>query len=58
MQKAVKPLTIVDKKYLLCFLQGEDVKTIAARFHVEPASVYTVRYRMKKKFPKNENLPF
>ncbi|MGM9693464.1 MAG: hypothetical protein ACI3YC_00440 [Alloprevotella sp.] len=58
MQKAEKPLTIVDKKYLLCFLQGEDVKTIAARFHVEPASVYTVRYRMKKKFPKDENLPF
>lgn len=58
MQKATKPLTIVDKKYLLCFLQGEDVRTIAGRFNVEPASVYTVRYRMKKKFPRTENLPF
>jgi hypothetical protein len=27
-----------------------EVKHIAAMFNVEPASVYTVRYRMRKKF--------
>jgi predicted transcriptional regulator len=58
MERAVKPLSVVDQKYILCFLNGEDVKTIARRFNVEPASVYTVRYRMKKKFPDAVHLPF
>lgn len=58
MEQAVKPLTVVDQKYMLCFLNGEDVKHIARRFNVEPASVYTVRYRMKKKFPSMAQLPF
>lgn len=58
MERAVRPLTVVDQKYILCFLNGEDVKTIARRFNVEPASVYTVRYRMKKKFPDAVQLPF
>lgn len=58
MRKSVKPLTVVDQKYILCFLAGESVKRIAARFHVEPASVYTVRYRLKRKFATGEELPF
>lgn len=58
MKKATKPLTVVDKKYMICFLAGEKVQQIADRFIVEPASVYTVRYRLKKKFPKDEPLPF
>ena len=58
MDKAVSSLTVVDKKYILCFLSGESVKNIAARFNVEPASVYTVRYRLRKKFPGNVVLPF
>ena len=58
MDKAVSSLTVVDKKYILCFLSGESVKNIAARFNVEPASVYTVRYRLRRKFPKNIVLPF
>ena len=58
MEQAQKPLTVVDQKYILCFLNGEDVKAISRRFHVEPASVYTVRYRIKKKFPEKAKLPF
>lgn len=58
MRKSEKTLTIVDQKYILCFLSAESVKTIAARFNVEPASVYTVRYRLKRKFPKGMELPF
>lgn len=58
MERAIKPLTVVDQKYILCFLNGEDVKYIARRFNVEPASIYTVRYRMKKKFPNSVKLPF
>lgn len=58
MEKAVTPLTIVDKKYIICFLSGESVKKIADRFNIEPASVYTVRYRLKKKFHKETILPF
>lgn len=57
MSQASKPLTVVDQKYILCFLNGEDVKHIARRFNVEPASVYTVRYRIKKKFPSDVKLP-
>lgn len=57
-RKATKPLTVVDKKYMICFLAGEKVQQIADRFIVEPASVYTVRYRLKKKFPEDEPLPF
>lgn len=55
--QATKPLTVVDQKYILCFLNGEDVRHIARRFNVEPASVYTVRYRIKKKFPNSTKLP-
>lgn len=58
MRRSEKPLTVVDQKYILCFLAGESVKRIAARFNVEPASVYTVRYRLKKKFPVGQDLPF
>ena len=58
MDKATSSLTVVDKKYMICFLSGESVKNIAARFNVEPASVYTVRYRLRKKFPGNVVLPF
>ena len=43
-------MTQMDLKYALCFYIGMEVKHIASLFNVEPASVYTVRYRMRKKF--------
>ncbi len=48
-ESAEAPLSNVEQKYLLCFLSGMPTNTIADIFHVAPASVYTVRYRLKKK---------
>ena len=55
--QSTQPLTLIDKRYLVCFLAGLKANDIASLFHVEPASVYTVRYRLKKKFPKTTQLP-
>lgn len=44
-------LTNMDKRYILCFAAGMSVEDVADLFHIEPASVYTVRYRLRKKFP-------
>ena len=55
---AEKPLTLVDKRYMLCFIAGLKPAEIATLFNVEPASIYTVRYRIKKKFPNGYPLPF
>lgn len=44
-------LSTMDKRYLLCFAAGLTAEQVASVFNVEPASVYTVRYRIKKKFP-------
>lgn len=55
---AEKPLSLVDKRYILCFIAGLKPTEIATLFNVEPASIYTVRYRIKKKFPNGYPLPF
>lgn len=55
---AEKPLSLVDKRYMLCFIAGLKPTEIATLFNVEPASIYTVRYRIKKKFPNGYPLPF
>lgn len=55
---AVKPLSNTEKKYLLLFMEGKSVEEVSQVMHVEPSSVYTMRYRIKKKFPDNYNLPF
>ena len=55
---AEKPLSLVDKRYMLCFIAGLKPAEIATLFNVEPASIYTVRYRIKKKFPNGYPLPF
>ena len=44
-------LTNMDKRYILCFAAEMSVEDVANLFHIEPASVYTVRYRLRKKFP-------
>jgi len=41
-------------KYIVCFVAAVDVKAISLLFNIEPASVYTARYRIKKKFAKDD----
>ena len=45
-----------DMKYIICFVANMDVKSISLIFNVEQASVYTVRYRLRKKCAKDDNL--
>jgi hypothetical protein len=45
-------ITTMDMKYIICFAADMDVKDISLLFNVEPASVHTVRYRIRKKFAK------
>lgn len=49
-------LTIVDKKYIVCFVADIPVRDIATMFNMEAASVYTARYRIRKKF--GAEIPF
>jgi hypothetical protein len=43
-------ITAMDLKYTVCFAIDMDVKDIALMFNIEPASVYTVRYRIRRKY--------
>jgi hypothetical protein len=49
-ERASTPLTKGNLLYMLCFLAGIDTQVIASVFHVEPATVYTVRYRLRARF--------
>ncbi|MBO5362109.1 MAG: hypothetical protein J6J71_09350 [Prevotella sp.] len=51
-----KKITTMDKRYILCFAAGMTVEEIADFMSLEPASVYTVRYRLRKKF--DSDYPF
>jgi hypothetical protein len=42
-------ITHKDLKYIICFNADMDTKDISLIFNIEPASVNTVRYRIKKK---------
>ncbi len=42
-------ITTMDKRYILCFAAGMSVEEIADFMCLEAASVYTVRYRIRKK---------
>ncbi|MBQ8071116.1 MAG: hypothetical protein IJ202_09725 [Bacteroidales bacterium] len=55
---ASKPLSPQERKYLLLFLQGKSTEEIASTMHVDPSSVYTMKYRIRKKYPENYQLPF
>lgn len=57
-QAAVKPLSNIEKKYLQLFLEGKTTEEISAVMHVEPSSVYTMKYRIRKKFPEDYPLEF
>jgi hypothetical protein len=47
-------MTGMDIKYIICFAADMDTKDISLIFNVEPASVNTVRYRIRKKCSKND----
>ena len=55
---SLRTLTSTNLAYILCFLAALDTHTIAAIFMIEPASVYSVRYRLRAYFPKDILLPF
>ena len=49
---ANKPLTAINIRYILAFMINMSVPEIATLFNVDTSSVYTVRYRIRKLFPK------
>lgn len=51
-------LTAMDKRYIVCFDAKLTVEQVATLFRIAPASVYTVRYRMRKKFPSSVSFPY
>ena len=51
-------ITTMDKRYILCFAAGMTVEKIADFMCLEPASVYTVRYRLRKKFGSEHPFPY
>lgn len=55
---AIKPLTSIEKRYLGMLLEGHSTEEISSAMHVEPSTVYTVKYRIRKKFPEDFTLPF
>ena len=55
---AQKPLSTVERKYILLFMSGKSTEEVAEAMHVAPASVYTMKYRIKKKYPDSFPLPF
>jgi len=55
---ALKPLSAVERKYILLFMSGKSTEEIADAMHVAPTSVYTMKYRLRKKFPADFPLPF
>ena len=54
-QNSKAKITGMDMKYIICFAADIDVKDISLLFNIEPASVHTVRYRIKKKFQKEDS---
>ena len=55
---ALKPLSAVERKYIMLFMSGKSTEEIADAMNVAPASVYTMKYRIKKKYPESFPLPF
>ena len=58
LERASTPLTKGNLLYIICFLAGIDTQVIASIFHVEPATVYTVRYRLRARFSGINVSPF
>ena len=55
---ADEKISNMEMKYIICFSIDMDVKDISLLFNVEPSSIRTVRYRIKKKFGKKNTFKF
>ena len=55
---AEKKISGLDMKYIICFVTEMNVKDISLLFNIEPASVLTARYRIRKKFGGNNTFRF
>lgn len=53
-QTAKVEITGMDLKYIICFVADMYIKDICLIFNIEEASVRTVRYRIRKKFVKED----
>lgn len=51
-------LTATNLAYVMCFVAGLDTQIVATIFTVTPATVYSVRYRLRAYFPQDTILPF
>jgi uncharacterized protein YoxC len=55
---ANEKISTMEMKYIICFAIDMDVKDMSLLFNVEPGSVRTVRYRIKKKFGERNTFKF
>ncbi|MCL2510598.1 MAG: hypothetical protein FWF09_00950 [Bacteroidales bacterium] len=55
---AEEKISTMDMKYIVCFAIEMDVKDMSLLFNVEPGSIRTVRYRIKKKFGEKNTFRF
>jgi len=53
-----KKISGMDIKYIICFSIEMNVKDISLLFNIDPASVRTARYRIRKKFGKQNTFCF
>ena len=51
-------LTATNLAYIICFVAGLETQIVATIFTVAPATVYSVRYRLRAYFSKGVILPF
>ena len=56
--QAQRRLTATNLAYIICFAAGLETQTIATIFTVTPATVYSVRYRLRACFKQGTILPF
>ena len=55
---ANEKISNMDMKYIICFAIDMEVKDMSLLFNVEPASIRSVRYRIKKKFGEKNTFRF
>jgi len=53
-QASIAEITAQELRYIICFIANMDVKDISLIFNVEIKSVHKTRYRIRKKFVKND----
>ena len=53
-----KKISSMDMKYIICFSIEMNAKDISILFNVEPASVRTARYRIRKKLENKDTFGF